>query len=267
MSSNLAYVPVQRRQLVTNPEASRGELLLFRLIEGLSKRGPACVRTILTLVEMFNKPGGGSYSERSVWSFLGGLVKRGWLTYRRFYRRGHQLLEFFPLVRVAERSESRYFAPKTAKTASEIAPSIALSTPQNCTLHGGTSKNNKPLKGEDNIQTPDPVAVSLLENLVSSAEAEELAREAKKTGMTGDQLKGILEAYRSQRQNIRNRGAWLREAIRRKFVAPIASPTHPSEVREPLCRPVVIQKPPKPSGHLGNGYEAFANARRELTGA
>ncbi|WP_395142011.1 hypothetical protein [Armatimonas sp.] len=75
------------------------------------------------------------------------------------------------------------------------------------------------------------VAVSCLEKIVPLHEAQELAREATKKALSTEQIERVVAAYRGQISNIRNRGAWLREAIRREFAPPLPAATHPSETK------------------------------------
>ena len=236
------YVPIHRRKLITSPDVSRGELLLFRLIERLSAGRAGCVRNFATLAEMLER------CERQAWTLFGRLVKAGWVAYRTFRKSGKSYFEFWPVVRVAERSapvferrarlvkeasESAFSGPKTA-------PTTALSTPENCTLVEGAYKTLLTPKGGGQQTAPqktealakpetDPVAVSLLENVVSKNEAQELAREAKSKGLSKEQIERVISAYRSQADKVRNRGAWLREAIRRGFAPAAPAATHASD--------------------------------------
>lgn len=143
------FVDPSRRRLVKPDAVSRGELLLFRLVERLSRRGkPGMVRSIERIVAMLEKPGkGGTYSERSVWSFWKTLCTLRWIGYRIFRQRGKQYLEFWPLVRVEEAGERIFLRRKTA-------PSIAPSTPKNCTVLPHTSDSPELSEGENDNEKP-----------------------------------------------------------------------------------------------------------------
>lgn len=265
------FVPIARRRMVTSPDVSRGELLLFRLIERLSVGRAGCVLNFATLAEMLKR------CERQAWTLFGRLVKAGWVAYRTYRKAGKSYFEFWPVVRVAERSapvferRSRLVkeAPEAAFSAPKTAPTTALSTPENCTLVEGAYKTLLTAKQEDNKQTsagsyPDTssVAVSLLENVVSKNEAQELAREASKKALTAEQMERVISAYRSQATNIRNRGAWLREAIRRGFAPAAPAPCHASDQvgSAPIARTVKVKIDPQPSKETPEpitvGYEA-----------
>lgn len=239
-----AYLPVARRRWISSPDVSRGELVFFRLIERLSVGRAGCVLNFATLSEMLGK------CKRQTWTLFGRLVKAGWVAYRTFRKSGKSYFEFWPLVRVAERSQPVFErrprlvkeAPEASFSAPKTALSAALSTPKNCTLVEGAYKTLLTAKQEDSKQsdakneTPEAspevaVAVSLLENVVSTHEAQELAREAKSKDLSKEQLQRVLEAYRAQQEKIRNRGAWLREAIRRNYQPAAAPASHSSEVK------------------------------------
>jgi hypothetical protein len=142
------YVDSSRRRPVKPDAVSRAELLLFRLVERLSRRGkPGMVRSIERIVAMLEKPSGGNYSERSVWSFWKTLCTLRWIGYRIFRQRGKQYLEFWPLVRVEEVGERIFLRRKTA-------PSIAPSTPKNCTVLPHTSDSLELSEGENDNEKP-----------------------------------------------------------------------------------------------------------------
>lgn len=83
----------------------------------------------------------------------------------------------------------------------------------------------------DNIAPPNlPVVVSSLCEVVSEPEAKELAREAVAQKLTPEQIKRVIAAYRVQAHRIRNRGAWLREALRRGFSPPAPAATYASDL-------------------------------------
>lgn len=242
-SANSSFLPMSRRRLISSPDVSRSELIFFRLIERLSKGRAGQVLNFATLAKMLER------CERQAWTLFGRLVKAGWVAYRTYRKAGKRYFEFWPLVRISERSKPVFErAPRIAKQASagsflapKTAPTTALSTPENCTLVEGSYKTLLTPKGgrqqteggkTETLAKPetDPVAVSLLENVVSTHEAQELAREAKAKGLSKEQMQRVLEAYRGQQEKIRNRGAWLREAIRRGFSPAAPAATHSSEI-------------------------------------
>jgi hypothetical protein len=270
--STTAFVPTARRRWIRSPDVSRSELIFFRLIERLSEGRAGCVLNFATLASMLGK------CKRQAWTLFGRLVRAGWVAYRTYKKGGKSYFEFWPVVRVSERSkpvfertprlsacpekmsacpeklhsqasktalsdtpktalsdasDASFFAPKTALT-------TALSSGKNCTLVEGAYKTNiTPEGGRQQTGTglreasgesqTDPVAVSLLENVVSAHEAQELAREATRKQLTKEQIERVLEAYRGQIDNIRNRGAWLRRAIQNCYQPAAPAASHPSE--------------------------------------
>lgn len=136
------YAPARRRAVAPD-DATRGEILLFRLIERFSKRGsPALFRHILNLVKWFEKPKGGTYSERSTWAFLKRLEERGWIGRRAFHSKGNAYLQLWPMVRVREEAER---VSLRRKTALKTAPT----PPKNCTPSPLPSYSNELSYGED----------------------------------------------------------------------------------------------------------------------
>lgn len=240
------FVPVSRRRLVSSPGVSRGELLLFRLIERLSKGAAGCVHNFAKLAEMLKR------CERQAWTLWGRLVRAGFVAYRIYRKGGKQYFEFWPLVRISEAPEPSFFRRKTALRS-------APSKPENCTLEGGTpyktSVNSKAGRQQTEHTSAQPcsVAVSLLKEVCSQSEALELAREAEAQKLSPEQIQRVLAAYRSQAANIRNRGAWLREALRRGFSPPAPASEHDSDQsRRPVHCPVRVsatwfEREPKPA--------------------
>ena len=226
MVSN-TFVPAPRRRFVSNPDVSRTELVFFRLVERLSKGCAGCVCNFATLAGMLKR------CERQAWTLWRRLVSLGWVAYRVYRKRGKSYFEFWPCVRVSERSEPIFLRKKTALWA-------APSTPENCTLVEGTYKTLLTAKQEDDKQTsakpkpepvpePCPVAVSILKEVCPDSEALELAREASRHKLTEDQVRRTVAAYKGQVKNILNRGAWLRSALRRGFSPALSPSPHTSD--------------------------------------
>lgn len=243
-----AYLPIHRRKLITSPDVSRGELLLFRLIERLSTGRAGCVRNFATLAEMLER------CERQAWTLFGRLVKAGWIAYRTFRKSGKSYFEFWPVVRVAERSAPVFERrPRLVKEASETsflapktAPTTALSTPKNCTLVEGAYKTLLTAKQEDSKQTTvlteaQSDAVSLLAESaqISIPEAQSIANDPQvqtaTKGLSKSTIKHILTCFQAAkaRGSVIRPGAWLRAALRspESYSAPVAAPTHPSEAQ------------------------------------
>ncbi|MBB6054102.1 hypothetical protein [Armatimonas rosea] len=200
-------------------------LALFRLLERLSKRtGYACVKLLETLAAMLEK------SVRAVRYALAELIAAGWIQRQQTRRGGVSKLFFWPLVRVAKRSRGLFSEPPVAGCSAVSSPVALQVTPSTPIKKSpvGTENDNTTRKTKTALEAC-PVAVSLLKTCVSEGEALELAREVKKQDLTEEQVQRILTAYRSQLANIRNRGAWLREAIRRGFTPPAPTSTHPSD--------------------------------------
>jgi hypothetical protein len=245
------YVDASRRRPAKPDTVSRGELLLFRLVERLSRRGkPGCVRTFENLVKHFDKPGGGTYSERSAWTFWGTLVKLGWIGYRIFRTRGKQYLEFWPLVRVEEPAERIFLRRKTA-------PSIAPSTPKNCTVLPHTSDSLELSEGENDNEKPAGSVVALSPS-ASLPDAEALAA-LELLGippMVAMKIAKIAPASKVRRASEAVKAALARKggnvialawtAVREGWEPSLPPATAPSDRREKPVRTVSDPNPPAP---------------------
>ncbi len=265
---------------------SKSALLAFRVFTNLAKRtGKGFVRSIQSLLPMLG------VSERRAWQLIAELKAAGWISWTPVRERGQRGIEFAPLVKLPKVSRGR-FAPRArgsnlqagaapqrklpvvqpAFSCPEVAPSIALSNAKSCTLDRGTPLKTSPVGTEDdNRQHPknemptlaqtDPVAVSLLENVVSTHEAQELAREASKKALTTEQIERVIAAYRGQQEKIRNRGAWLREAIRRGFAPVAPAATHASDLvgSAPVVKAVKVKIEQYPT--VQPGAELLAASR------
>ena len=229
--------------LAKDSAVSPQALALFRLIERLSRRtGYACVKLLATLAAMLEK------SVRACRYALAELIAAGWVE-RRLTRKGGSKLFFRPLVRVASRSRGLFLAPRFAGCVAGCSPSSlqgAPSTPIRNTPVGKETTtqratSTKPSASNEAASKVEalPVAVSLLKEVCSQSEAQELAREAVAQKLTPEQIKRVLAAYQSQASNIRNRGAWLREALRRGF-SPPASVHASDQAAVPVHRPVLV---------------------------
>lgn len=232
---------------VTSEAVSKAALLAFRTIVSLAKRtGKGFVKCFPTLAGLIG------VSERRAWQLIAELKAAGWISWNPIRDRGQRGIEFAPLVKLPKQSRGR-FAPVQGKRSEpslpvvqgafscpKVAPSSALSNAKSCTLDRWTPYKTSPVGTEDDNRTSakteaptdpktDSVAVSLLENVVSTHEAQELAREATKKALTVEQIERVISAYHSQANNIRNRGAWLREAIRRRFAPAAPTSTHASD--------------------------------------
>ena len=235
---------------VVQEAVSKSALLLFRDIVGLSKRtGYGFINTIHSLVKLLGR----DISERRLWQLIAELKAAGWISWESIRRRGERGIKFAPLVRLPKQTRGR-FAPRAGRVSEpalpvvqgpfscpEVAPSIALSNAKSCTLDRGTPLKTSPVGTKDDNRTsaknealtesPEAaVAVSLLENVVSSHEAQELARESVKLGLSKEQIERVLASYKAQITNIHNRGAWLRRALQRGYNPPSAPATHSSEI-------------------------------------
>jgi hypothetical protein len=228
------YVDSSRRRPVKPDAVSRAELLLFRLVERLSRRGkPGMVRSIERIVAMLEKPSGGNYSERSVWSFWKTLCTLRWIGYRIFRQRGKQYLEFWPLVRVEEPAERIFLRRKTA-------PSIAPSTPKNCTvlphtsdspeLSEGENDNEKPAAGvvvsSPSASLPDGEALAALEAIgIPQSVAPKIAAlaPASRVKQAAEVVRGILA------KNGGNAIALAYSAVRQNWPLPAAPSPHASD--------------------------------------
>ncbi len=256
---------------------SKSALLAFRVFTSLAKRtGKGFVRSIQSLLPMLG------VSERRAWQLIAELKAAGWISWNPIRDRGQRGIEFAPLVKLPKQSRGRFASPQSKRQEPSLpvvgvssfcpksAPSIALSNAKSCTLDRGTPYKTSPVGTEDDNRhgaktetleaSPEvAVAVSLLENVVSTHEAQELAREATRKQLTKEQIERVIAAYRGQQEKIRNRGAWLREAIRRGFspAAPItthASETNPIEnvkrVKEANLRAEEIRPTVQPGAEL-----------------
>ncbi len=233
------FLPRERRRLSKADVVSRTSLLLFRLIERLSKKGPGHVLKMPNLVAMFDKPNGkGQYSERTTWSAWNELLKLGWIDSRVYRKKGQSHLEFWPLVRVAEPKERIFLRRKTA-------PSIAPSTPKNCTLapHSLDSSELSEAKEDDGkavvVSCPDGHSELLHEAMELCDEqdaAQALAtaeRELKKKGkvLTPGVVRQAVKAAKdwvSRNAHIRP-GAALTSALKGGWNPPAPVPVHASD--------------------------------------
>jgi len=119
-------------------------------------------------------------------------------------------------------------------------------------------------------------AVSSLREVVSEAEALELAREAAKLEKSPEQVKQAVQALQAQAAKVFNRGGWLREALRRGFNP--SAPSHPSDMKpgfEPI-KPTRVSDaslnrsrntpaPSQTSEDTTQGREYFQKTREALT--
>lgn len=243
--------PLDSLPMVKDSTVSPQALELFRLIQRLSRRsGYACVKLLETLAKMHER------GLRATRYALAELLAAGWIKRTQTRKGGTSKLFFFPLVQVARKSRGIFAPPPSRPSPAEnSAGCVAGSPPSSLQVTPSVSFKDSPVgKEDDNIQakqvrakTPkEPealpeevsVAVSLLRSEVPESEALGLAREATKQGRTPDQIKRILSAFRAQIGNIRNRGAWLRSAIRDNYAPPIDAPSHASDRGERPQRPV-----------------------------
>ena len=225
--------------LVKDSAVSPQALALFRLLERLSRRsGYACVKLLETLAAMFER------SLRATRYALAELLAVGWIARTQTRKSGVSKLFFRPLVRVAGCSRGLFSCQPVAGCFAGYSPSKLQVTPS------APIKTAPVGKGDDNTgrnadrsQNACPVAVSLLKEVCSETEALELAREATRHQLTEGQVKRVLEAYKGQLANIRNRGAWLREALRRGFSPAAPLSTHASDQGgAPVAKMVRIPK-------------------------
>lgn len=229
-----------QRTLVKDSAVSAQALALFRLIERLSRRtGYACVKLMDTLAAMLEK------SVRACRYALAELITAGWVE-KQQTRKGGAKLFFFPLVRVAGRSRGLFLVPPIAgNIAGKSTPSLqdTPSAPYKKTPVGTKDDNTTQLQPEalpvERQQLQSSVAVSLLKEVCSPNEALELAREAEAQKLSPEQIQRVLAAYQSQASKIRNRGAWLREALRRGFSPPAPAPAS-DQAGVPTARVVLV---------------------------
>ena len=225
--------------LVKDSAVSPQALALFRLLERLSRRsGYACVKLLETLAAMFER------SLRATRYALAELLAVGWIARTQTRKSGVSKLFFRPLVRVAGCSRGLFSCQPVAGCFAGYSPSKLQVTPS------APIKTAPVGKGDDNTgrnadrsQNACPVAVSLLKEVCSETEALELAREATRHQLTEGQVKRVLEAYKGQLANIRNRGAWLRSALRRGFTPAAPLSTHASDQGgAPVAKKVMFTK-------------------------
>lgn len=213
---------------------SRGALALFRLIERLARRlgyahvriAPSELRPGKSLSEMLEK------CARHIRRLLSELIALGWIARQCDGR----MVYLKPLLRVIEAAKApRVPAPKGAFLAAKMSGLMSGLKRENVRSHHlhHTTETNKgdhnTGRNADRSQNACPVTVSLLREVCSEIEALELAREATRHQLTEGQVKRVLEAYKGQLANIRNRGAWLREALRRGFSPAAPLSTHASD--------------------------------------
>lgn len=168
----ISFLPFRRRKRITDPNVSRSELLLFRLVERLCPGKPGRVRNFQRIAEMLG------LCKRQTWTLWGRLYAAGWIGYRILRTRGKRYVEFWPMVRVTDRAKSIFVrqpkpqratpeklhsdsrvssspktlgkhatigsltVPEAAPQAPETAPSSAPSKAKNCTL---ASRTYRPL--------------------------------------------------------------------------------------------------------------------------
>lgn len=254
---------------LADPSAvSRGGLLLFRLIERLARRrgyahvriAPSELRPGKSLSEMLGK------CARHVRRLLSELLALGWVSRQCDGR----MVYLKPLVCLAEAPKTpRVPAPKGAFFAGKMSGLMSGLKAKNVRSRHlrhitdtdkGDNKQNETLSAGES-PAPCPVAVSLLSSLVTPHEALELAREASRQKLTEDQIRRVIEAYKGQLANIRNRGAWLREALRRGFAPAAPLSTHASDQGGlPVARVVKIAKDqPFWTGQVSRGKPPVAS--------
>lgn len=231
--------------LIKDSTVSSQALELFRLIQRLSRRaGYACVNFLETLAEMFKR------SLRATRYALAELIAAGWIERTQTRKGGKSKLFFRPLVSVSGRARGLFAADRSAFSARPVAVCVAGYSPSKLQVTPSSPIKKTPVGKEDDntarrageSQEPCLVAVSILKEICSDSEALELAREASRHELTEHQVKRVIAAYRGQLKNIRSRGAWLREALRRGFAPAAPTSNHPSENNG---RPVrVIAAPP-----------------------
>jgi hypothetical protein len=243
--------------LVKDSNVTPQALALFRLLERLARRtGYACVKLLETLAGMLEK------SVRSVRYALAELIAAGWVKRQQTRKGGVSKLFFWPLVRVTGRSRGLFSAPPASLVAAPVAVCVAAYSPVALQVTSSAPIKTAPVGKETTTQTkaktvsfpespvPCPgegtnllVAVSILKEVCTDSEALELAREASKHSLTEEQVKRVLDAYKGQIANIRNRGAWLREALRRGFSPAAPVSTHASDQSgSPVAKVVKIPK-------------------------
>ena len=219
----------QALPLVKDSAVSPQALALFRLIARLSRRaGYACVNLLETLAGMFGR------SISTTRARLAELLAAGWLDRSQTRKGGRSRLFFRPLVRVAALARGLFSAPVSGGYSGGYYPqklAVTPSTPNKTAPVGKeTTTDTKTKTGiSDESPAPCPVAVSILKEVCTESEALELAREASRQNLTEEQVKRVLDAYKGQLANIRNRGAWLREALRRGFSPAAPVSTHASD--------------------------------------
>lgn len=218
------FVEPDKRRIAKPDTVSIGALLLFRLIERLSKRGiPGCVRNMPILAAMLEKPkGAGTYSERSVWKFWNELLAARWFDCRAFRKGGKSYLEFWPLVRVRAAGERIFLRKKTALKA-------APSTPKNCTLAPHPTDSSELCEAEDDgmggatgtpakaapavqapaaVSCPDGLSPELVDEAMMLCEEDD-ARQALRVAQKDLQKRGKSLTPEIVRQGVKAARAWI----------------------------------------------------------
>ncbi|WP_395089405.1 hypothetical protein [Armatimonas sp.] len=216
-------------------------LALFRLLERLSRRsGYACVKLLETLATMFKR------SLSTTRARLAELLAVGWIARTQTRKGGKSKLFFKPLVRVAGRSRGLFLALPSGGCSGGYSPQKLAVTPsthsKTAPVGKETTSDTKEKTGSSPESKSCPVAVVILKEVCTESEALELAREAGKHSLTEEQVKRVIAAYR-QAKNVLNRGAWLREALRRGFspAAPVSD--HASDQGGvPVAKKVILTK-------------------------
>lgn len=254
-------IPLEKLPLAREGAVSPLALALYRKIVSLSRRvGYACVKLLETLAGMLGK------SVRSTRYALAELVAAGWIGRSQTRAGGVSKLFFWPCVRVAGRSRGLFSGRQLAACSAVYSPQSLPFTPSVSYKKAPVGKrddNSEGAKTEALIESSEQaVAVSLLENVVSSHEAQELAREATRKQLSKEQIERVISAYRSQADKVRNRGAWLREAIRRGFAPAAPASTHASDqagsVPAPKSVKVRFDAPPSKPEAFQSGEAARA---------
>lgn len=255
-------MPRERRRLSKTDVVSTGALLLFRLIERLSKRGPGCVLKFPNLAAMLDKPSGGTYSERRTWDFWNELLKFGWIDYRVFRKSGKQYLEFWPLVRVREAGERIFLRQKTALR-------TAPSNPKNCTLAPRTIDSSELSEAKEDdgdavaVSSPSAPSELLVEAMVLCEEsdaAQALAtaeRELRKKGksLTPGAVRQAVKAAKdwlARNAHVRP-GQALTNALKVGWNPPAPPAQHPSDLG---LRPTRIKEDPEKAAKLAAEKQA-----------
>jgi hypothetical protein len=225
---------------------SKSALAAFRTITNLSRRtGKGFVRCFTTLAGLFG------ICERRAWEVVAELKAAGLIGWEVVRRTGERGIAFWPLMSLPKTSKGRFAPrPEGLSFGSKPAPSDAPLKAKTCTLNGpspykttpvGKETTTAPTQPETVLEEPSAAVLMLLE-ICPEPEAKELAREAQAQKLTEEQIRRVLDAYRAQASNIRSRGAWLREALRRGFSPPAPPASHRSEVSPvEAVRPVRVR--------------------------